>query len=74
MKVISILLGDDQWLQLDLMHQKTELSKDLIINCAINEYFHNYVSWKSRFSFEPKEGERENPTPDLALCALEQWR
>ena len=46
MKVISILLGDDQWLQLDLMHQKTELSKDLIINSAINEYFNNYVAWK----------------------------
>jgi hypothetical protein len=74
MKVISIILRDDQWPQLDLMHQETGLCKELIINSAINEYYNNYTAWKRRFSFARKEGGRENPIPDLALCALEQWR
>jgi hypothetical protein len=73
MKEISIVLRDEQWPQLALMLEETGLSRDFIINSAINEYFGNYVAWKRRFSFEPKEGDREELIPDLAQ-ALENLR
>lgn len=73
MKERSAFVRDEQRLQLNLMLQETGLSRDLIVNSAINEYFHNYLVWKRRFSFEPKEGDREKPTTDLA-SALEEWR
>jgi hypothetical protein len=73
MKEISLVLRDEQWPQLNLMLQETSLSRDFLINCAINEYFNNYTEWKRRFSFEPKEGDRETAIPDLAQ-SLEEWR
>jgi putative salt-induced outer membrane protein YdiY len=73
MKEISLVLRDEQQLQLNHMIQETSLQLDFLINCAINEYFNNYVVWKRRFSFEPKERDRETPIPDLER-ALEEWR
>ena len=73
MKEIPIVLRDEQHLQLHHMIQETRFSRDLLINSAINQYFHSYVAWKRRFSVEPKEGDRVTLIPDLAR-ALEQWR
>jgi len=73
MKEISLVLRDEQQLQVNHMIQETELQRDFLINCAINEYFNHYTEWKQRFSFEPEERGKENPCPDLAQ-ALEEWR
>jgi putative salt-induced outer membrane protein YdiY len=73
MKEIPIVLRDEQQLQLHHMIQETRFSRDLVINSAINQYFNSYVAWKRRFSFEPEERGKENPSPDLAQ-ALEEWR
>jgi putative salt-induced outer membrane protein YdiY len=73
MKEIPIVLRDEQQLQLNHMTQETRFSRDLLINSAINQYFLSYTAWKRRFSVEPNEGDKGNPSPDLAQ-ALEQWR
>ena len=73
MKETPIVLRDEQQLQLNQMGQETRFSRDLLINSAINQYFHSYVAWKRRFSVEPKEGDRATAIPDLTQ-ALEQWR
>ena len=73
MKEIPIVLRDEQQLQLNHLIQETRFSRDLLINSAINQYFLSYTAWKLRFSFEPREGDKECHNHDLAQ-SLEEWR
>ena len=56
MKELSIVLSDEQSSQLNQMVQETGLTRDHIVNSAINEFYHNYAAWKRRLSLEQKEG------------------
>jgi len=62
MKESSIVVRNEQELQLNLMLQETGLSKDLIVNSAINEYFNHYgVEEKVFIGAKGRSHRRPNP-------------